>query len=118
MADVFDPATAIGLIFPAMCLAALGWTVPRILAIWWPEGARWLVGLALASTLVMAFAGAAFFALLYATNGVNIDDLYATGGISVLVHFAELSLISGLLWAPLMILSLAGVPKNWVREVW
>jgi len=101
-----------------MCLAALGWTVPRVLALFWPEGVKWLLGLALVSTVVMAACGAAFFAALYANQGVNLDDLYATGGLSVPIHFAKLSLISALLWAPLMVLSLAGVPKNWVREVW
>jgi hypothetical protein len=111
-------AFSTGLILPAICLAALGWTVPRVLAIFWPEGVKWLMGLALASTLSMALCGAVFFAVLYTSQGVNLDDLYATGGLSVPLHFAKLSLISALLWAPLMVLSLAGVPKNWVREVW
>jgi hypothetical protein len=66
----------------------------------------------------MALCGAGFFAVLYTSQGVNLDDLYATGGLSVLIHFVRLSLISALLWAPLMVLSLVGVPKNWVREVW
>ena len=107
-----------GLLLPAVCLAALGWAVPRVLAIWWPEGVKWLMSLALASTLVMAVFGAGFFAFIYAQNGVNLDDLWATGGVSVVIHFVRLSLISALMWAPLMVLSLAGVPKNWVREVW
>lgn len=108
----------INLVLPALCLAALGWTVPRILALWWPEGVKWLLVLALVSTLVMAVAGAGFFVLLYASQGVKIDDLWATGGLAVPLHFAKLSMISALLWAPMMIFSLAGVPKNWVREVW
>ncbi len=111
-------AFSTGLVLPAMCLAMLGWAVPRILALWWPEGVKWLLGLALVSTLVMAVCGAAFFAFLYSAQGVSLDDLYATGGLSVPLHFAKLSLISALLWAPLMVLSLAGVPKNWVKEVW
>lgn len=111
-------AFADGLILPVICLAALGWTVPRVLAIFWPEGVKWLMGLALVSTIIMALCGAGFFAMLYTGQGVNMDDLYVTGGLSVPLHFAKLSLISALLWAPLMVLSLAGVPKNWVREVW
>lgn len=106
------------LILPALCLAILGWIVPRLLAMFWPEGVKWLLGLALVSTIMMAAAGAVFFGLLYAAQGVNLDDLYATGGLSVVIHFAKLSLMSALLWAPLMVLSLAGVPKNWVREIW
>ena len=114
----FDTTNFIGLLLPAMCLAAMGWTVPRVLAIWWPEGVKWLMGLALVSKVVMALCGAAFFGFLYRMQGVNLDDLWATGGLSVPLHFTKLSLISALMWAPLMVLSLASVPKNWVREVW
>ena len=114
MSDAFST----GLIFPALCLAALGWAVPRVLAIWWPEGVRWLMGLALVSTLVMALCGAVFFAFLYMMQGVDLGDLMATQGLGTIAHFGKLSLISALMWAPLMVLSLAGVPKNWVREVW
>ncbi|MDA9208267.1 hypothetical protein N9O61_05205 [Octadecabacter sp.] len=107
-----------GLLLPALILAALGWFLPRLLALFWPEGVKWLMLLALISTVLMAICGAAFFAILYANNGVNIDDLWETGGLPVLVHFVRLSLISALMWGPLMVLSIAGVPKNWVKEVW
>ncbi len=114
----FDASNFWTLVVPAMSLAALGWAVPRILAIWWPEGVKWLMGLALVSTLLMAALGAAFFALLYRMQGVDLGDLYGTQGLGALAHFGWLSLISALLWGPLMVLSLAGVPKNWVKEVW
>ncbi len=114
MADAFSS----GLILPALILAALGWFVPRVFALFWPEGVKWLMLLALVSTIVMALCGAAFFAIIYEANGVNVDDLWETGGIAVLFHFVRLSLISALMWAPLMVLSVAGIPKNWVKEVW
>lgn len=111
-------AFASGLIFPALVLAALGWFVPRFFALFWPEGVKWLMLLALASTVVMALCGAAFFAFLYTVQGIGVDDLLETGGGALIAHFLRLSLISALLWAPLMILSIAGIPKNWVKEVW
>lgn len=114
----FDTTNFTGLLLPAMCLAALGWSVPRVIAIWWPEGAKWLMGLALVSTLVMCVFGAAFFAVVYAVNGISIADLWATGGVSVVLHFGKLGVMSALLWAPLMVMSLVYVPRNWVREVW
>ena len=106
------------LLLPAMILAALGWFVPRLLALFWPEGVKWLFGLALASTFVMGIAGAVFFAVLYMMQGDSFADLYRTNGLGTLAHFGRLSLLSALLWAPLMVLSLIGVPKNWVKEVW
>jgi len=114
MTDVF----LTGVLLPAVCLAALGWGVPRVLAIWWPEGVAWLMGLALASSFVMCALGTGLFALLYTSQGVNLDDLYATGGLAVPLHFARLSLSSALLWAPMMVLSLMYVPRGWVKEVW
>lgn len=115
---MFSGALSTGLILPAICLAVLGWIVPKVLAIRWPEGVAWLMVLALVSAIVMAGLGAVFFAGVYAAQGVKLDDLYATGGLSVPVHFVKLSILSALLWGPLMVLSVAGVPKKWVREVW
>jgi len=113
-----NDAISASLVLPAICLAALGFAVPRVLAIWWPEGVKWLMGLAFVSALVMVACGVVFYVVLYAGMGISIADLYSTGGIAAVVHFVRLSLLSALLWLPLMVLSLAGVPKNWVREVW
>lgn len=107
-----------GLVLPALFLAGMGFCVPRVLALFWPEGVRWLVGLAFISTLILALLGAGFFALLYARLGVDLYDLYGTQGLGTVLHFGRLNLISALMWAPLMIFSLLGVPKNWVKEVW
>ena len=111
-------AFASGLILPALILAALGWFVPRLLALFWPEGVKWLMVLALVSTIIMALLGAGFFAFLYIVQGVGVDDLLETGGTALAAHFLRVSLISALIWGPLMVLSIAGVPKNWVKEVW
>ena len=107
-----------GLILPALVLAALGWFVPRLLALIWPEGVKWLMLLALSSTIIMALLGAGFFAFLYVVQVIGVGDLLETGGLALAAHFLRLSLISALLWGPLMVLSIAGVPKNWVKEVW
>ncbi len=107
-----------GLILPAVCLAALGWTVPRLLALVFPEGVAALMVLAFVATLVMLAFGAGFFALLYVWQGVPFDTLFE-GGIAVgVLHFGRLAMISALLWAPIMVLSVAGLPKNWVTRVW
>ncbi|SLN56316.1 hypothetical protein [Pseudooctadecabacter jejudonensis] len=106
------------LLVPAMCLAGLGFAVPRVLALFWPEGVKWLLLLALVATVIMGLLGAGFFALLYMLQGDSFADLYRTNGIGTIVHFGRLSVVSSLMWAPLMVLSIIYIPRNWVKEVW
>ncbi len=111
-------AFAGGLILPAVCVAALGWVVPRLLALIFPEGVTALMLLALTATVVMLAFGAGFFALLYVWQGVPFDMLFEGGIAAGVLHFGQLGLISALLWAPILVLSVAGLPKNWVTMVW
>lgn len=106
------------LIFPALALFCLGWVVPRLLAAFWPEGLRPLIGLALASALVLFLLAAAGFMALYVLGGVPFSALLQLGLPAFALHFARLGLVSALFWAPMMLLSVAGLPKYWVREHW
>jgi hypothetical protein len=117
MTAIADAFTS-GLILPAICLAALGWAVPRLLALIFPEGVGPLMVLAFVATLIMFGLGMAFFMLLYLWQGVPFAMLFEGGIAGGIGHFARLGLISALLWAPIMILSVAGLPKNWVEKVW
>lgn len=107
-----------GLIFPALLLALLGWLVPRLLSRVWPEGVRPLLWLALASAAVMLLLSAAVMIGLYLVGGVPLAALFDLGAGAFIVHFGRLALISALFWGPLMILSVAGLPKYWVKETW
>ncbi len=116
--NAITTAFSSGLILPAICLAALGWTVPRILALVFPEGPGPLMLLALVATILMLLLGIGFFGLLYVWQGVPLNMLFETGIAPGILHFGRLSLISAMLWAPIMILSIAGLPKNWVTKIW
>jgi hypothetical protein len=107
-----------GLIFPAALLALLGWLVPRGLFLVFPEGIKPLLWLTFTATILMLFLGMGFFLLLYLWQGAPIDTLFEPGFLIGLAHFGRLGLISALLWAPIMILSVAGLPKLWTKETW
>jgi hypothetical protein len=107
-----------GLVFPAAVLALLGWLVPRLLSRVFPEGVRPLLILAFISTLVMFLFGMGFFLALYIWQGAPISTLFEAGLTSGLLHFGRLGLISALLWGPILILSVAGLPKHWIKETW
>ncbi|WP_368184910.1 hypothetical protein [Aestuariibius sp. HNIBRBA575] len=106
------------LIFPALTLAFLGWLVPRLLARFFPEGLRPLLMLAFCATVIMFLLGIGFFLMLYRAQGIPFATIFEPGLAVGLYHFMRLALISALLWAPVMILSVAGLPKNWTKEVW
>ena len=74
--------------------------------------------LGLTATVVMLAFGAGFFALLYVWQGVPFGMLFEGGIAAGVLHFGQLGLISALLWAPILVLSVAGLPKNWVTRVW
>jgi hypothetical protein len=107
-----------GLIFPALILALVGWLVPRGMSIVWPEGVRPLLLLGFVATLIMVILGAGFFAALYVWQGVPFGMLFEAGIGPGLWHFCRLGLVSGLLWGPILVLSVAGLPKHWVKETW
>jgi hypothetical protein len=107
-----------GLIVPAAALAFLGWLVPRILSLVFPEGVKPLILLAVVSFAVMMAISMATFVGLYVLRGAPFSELFGAGAVDGLFHFLRLGLASTLLWAPLMILSIAGLPKHWVKETW
>ncbi len=84
----------------------------------WPEGLRPLLVLGLVSTLIMFVIAALVFLAIYVSGGVPIAALFDFGFVAFVVYFGRLSLISALFWAPLLILSIAGLPKYWIKERW
>ena len=107
-----------GLVLPALLLALVGWLVPRMLSLVFPEGVRPLLLLALVATILMVRIGSGFFVLLYVIQGIPMAVLFEPGLASGIVHFGKLGLISALIWGPILILSVAGLPKTWVKETW
>lgn len=106
------------LIFPALALACLGWVVPRLLSTVWPEGLRPLIFLAVAAALILFVLSGAMFVVLYILGGVSFAALIEPGFLPFAEHFFRLGAVSALFWAPMMLLSVIGLPKYWVKERW
>jgi len=107
-----------GLIFPALGLALCGWLVPKLLSLLFPEGVKPLMLLAFVSTLLMFCLSSLFFLALYLMQGVPFAALFENSLVEGVSHFGWLGLLSALFWGPIMVLSIAGLPKNWVEETW
>lgn len=107
-----------GLLLPALALAVLGWLVPRLLAKVWPEGVWPLLLLAFVATVILLALAAGFFVLLYVWQGAPLAALFEPGLVVGLAYFLRLGLASALIWAPIMTLSVAGLPRHWKEETW
>jgi len=111
-------AIANGLLIPALGLALFGWLVPRGLSLIFPEGVRPLLVLGFVSTLVMVVLSAAMFVGLYLVQGLTLSELFVDGFAAGMSYFGQLGLLSALLWGPILIVSVAGLPRTWVDETW
>ena len=107
-----------GLVIPALLLALLGWLVPRLLSRVFPEGVRPLLLLAGVSAVAMLLLGMGFFAALYVWQGVPWAMLLEAGWGALVLHFLRLGTMSALLWGPILVLSVAGLPRGWTRATW
>lgn len=104
-----------GVIVPMIVLLALGWIVPQVLGRLLPEGVAALIVLACVAFVVLWVAGGLFFAGLYIAQGA---PMAAFTPAQAVLHFGRLGLLSGIIWLPVMILSVANLPRKWVKEVW
>lgn len=107
-----------GLLGPALVLAVIAWLVPKLWARVLPEGVWPLMLIGLLSTLTMFVLTGAFFAALYVWQGAPWSEIAELGLSANLLFFGRLGLSSALLWAPIMVLSLAGLPRHWTKAVW
>jgi hypothetical protein len=103
------------LILPVTLLAALAWLVPQALARLWPEGVGPLLALGLVATLIMVALAAGLFLVLYLWEGAPLDAFPLWGAVW---HFTRLGLGAGLIWAPVLVLSVANLPRKWKQVVW
>jgi hypothetical protein len=98
-------------VLPLIGLGALAWAMPALMARILPEGVGWLVVNGIVSTLAMALVSMAVFVALYGEAGGPVF-VEAPG------HFVLLAARSALIWAPVLVLSLADRPRRWTQAEW
>ncbi|MEJ6404662.1 hypothetical protein [Yoonia sp. 2307UL14-13] len=92
--------------------------VPRVLGRLLPEGVKPLVLNTFLSTVLLFVISALFFLCLYLWQGLSPAQIMEPGLSANILHFGRLGLTSALIWAPIMILSVAGLPRKWIHETW
>jgi hypothetical protein len=106
------------LFLPALLIAAMGFFVPRLFARILPEGVTPLMLNALFSTVLLFMIAACFFVVLYIWRGVPFAQIMAPGWMVNLLFFGRLGLMSAIIWGPIMLLSVAALPRRWVNKTW
>ena len=106
------------LLVPALVLALIAFAVPRTLGRLLPEGVLPLLLNVFLSTVLLFILSGIFFFLLYFWQGVPVDQVVASGIAANIVYFGSLGLAAAIIWAPIMLLSVAGLPRKWVNETW
>ncbi|SFI97894.1 hypothetical protein [Jannaschia pohangensis] len=96
---------------PLVLLGLAAWVVPWLLSKLLPEGVGWLFVIALLSACLLALIAAGGFYVLYGDAGDVILSAAPW-------HFLLLSTKAALIWAPVMILSVANLPRGWKEAVW
>ena len=107
-----------GLLLPALVLAGLAFAVPRLLAHVLPEGVIPLLVNAFLATILLFALSSLFFFCLYLWQGVELAKIMEPGLAANVFFFGRLGLIGAIIWAPIMVLSVAGLPRKWVKETW
>jgi hypothetical protein len=101
----------LNLVLPLVGLAVVAWLVPWVLGKLVPEGVIWLLVNGVLSALLLAVVAAAGFVWLYGEAGGVVWR-------EAPWHFVLLSAKAGIVWGPVMVLSLSALPKRWKRAVW
>ena len=113
-----DALLSEGLVLPALILGVVGYLVPRLLARILPEGVVPLLVNGLLSTVLCWVLASGFFYLLYFWQGAPLAKFSLPDLGAAALFFGRLGLASALIWAPVMLLSLSGLPRKWVHETW
>lgn len=101
----------LGVILPLILLAVLGWLVPMALGRVMRRSLASLLLNTLVSALVLLVIAIVLFVWLYGPAAGRVWS-------EAPAYFLLLGVRSGLIWAPVMVLSVANLPRGWAAEDW
>jgi len=106
------------LLVPVAGLVALAVFLPRLILRWMPETLAGLILNGAITALLLTVLAAGWLFLSYVRADRRILEFFdmAPGGTAF--HFLRLGFMSALIWAPVLVLSLASLPKRWKTAKW
>ena len=110
--------SAADLLLPALSAVALAALIPWGLSKALPEGVPALLLNAALSAAVMALAAAGYFLAAYHARDPELTRALLARPATAAWRFGSLAALSALLWAPVLVLSLAQIPGRWRHATW
>ena len=99
-----QPITFLNTGIPVMLMALLAWVVPVVLGRAAGSQQALTLGI-LVSTAILLVSGAILFAVAYSAGGVPVRNAFAVQPIGIGAFFLKTSLISGIIWGPVLALA-------------
>ena len=109
---------SVALLLPALGAVALAVLIPWALAKVLPEGVPALALNAALSFAAMAAVAALYFLAAYHAQSPEMTRALLSEPWVAAWRFGSLSMLSALLWAPPLVLSLAQIPGRWTHATW
>ena len=110
--------SAADLLLPALGAVALAALIPWALSRALPEGVPALALNTALSTILMALLAAGYFLAAYHARDPEMTRALLARPLAAAWRFGSLSALSALLWAPVLVLSLAQIPGRWRHATW
>ncbi|WP_226779646.1 hypothetical protein [Oceaniglobus trochenteri] len=107
-----------GLILPVAAIVLAAMAVPLALGRLLPEGGLWLIVNGALSALVLILAVAGYFLWSYGRQDTRIIDALGVAPGGSAAYFLGLGLSAGLIWAPVLVLTISTLPRRWKVKQW
>lgn len=106
------------LVIPAVFLGIAAILVPRRIERYVPETVAGLALLTALSSLALLLLSAAGFSVMYQIESPELTERLLRGGVAGVGHFLSLGAKAGLIWGPILALSVSTAPRRWQTNTW
>ena len=107
-----------GVAFPLIGFSVLALVLPRLLGPVMPETPWGLVANGVIVYAAILAVAALYFFWSYTQQDTRVADLLGLEPAQSVVHFLRLGVMSSVVWAPIMVLRIAGLHRHWKENSW
>ncbi|MGR3321376.1 MAG: hypothetical protein ACU0DK_05535 [Pseudooceanicola sp.] len=107
-----------GVLLPVLVLGAIAVAVPVLLERIVPETVAGLILNGAVSASVMTLVSALYFLWSYTRGDSRIAEMLSLAPGASALHFLKLGIGAGLIWAPVVVLTVSTAPRRWKENTW